>query len=241
MYRHNYLITFYLLTVKNRRFWMFHGRLPYCLAVRRQIAFEIKTCVPYHRPIPMSVSHQSRQSNSTRHCRSDLTFQMPRAQTCFVAIVEYFRIFRSAAASAAASDLWTGWGRLVWAKVSATVTSQLRDLPADQGTRVRPSGRFPSSLTSPVGSLLLEFRNCIVLFLLVLPHQLRLVWFITSQVYYKIIHMCTCLLLISPRHSILCAILLLHPSVQIYRLRMRCTIGCWSSWTTECTAHNLGE
>ena len=38
--------------------------------------------------------------------------------------------------------------------------------------------------------------------------------------------MCMCLLLISPRHSIRCAILLLHPSVQIYRLRMRCTIGC---------------
>ena len=73
---------------------------------------------------------------------------------CFVAIVAYFRIFLSAAASAAAPDRWTVWGRLVWAKVSATVTSQVRDLPADQGTRVRPSGRFPSSLTSPVGSLI---------------------------------------------------------------------------------------
>ena len=134
---------------------MFHGRRPHCLAVWRQIAFEINTCAPYHRPISISVYHQSRQSYLPRHCISDLyVSNATGTNMCFVAIVAYFRTFLSAAASAAAPDLWTVWGRLVWAKVSATVTSQVRDLPAYQGTIVIPSGRYPSSLTSPVGSMI---------------------------------------------------------------------------------------
>ena len=37
--------------------------------------------------------------------------------------------------------------------VSAIVTSQITHLPADYGTKVLPSGRLPSVLVNPVGSL----------------------------------------------------------------------------------------
>src|SRR6266536_434188 len=39
------------------------------------------------------------------------------------------------------------------ARVSATVTSQVRHLPRDQGINVTPSGLFPSERDSPAGSL----------------------------------------------------------------------------------------
>src|SRR5579872_6631301 len=42
---------------------------------------------------------------------------------------------------------------LLAASVSVTVTSQLTHLPSDQGIWVTPSGRFPSDLTNPCGSL----------------------------------------------------------------------------------------
>ena len=37
--------------------------------------------------------------------------------------------------------------------VSVIVTSQINNLPADHGTKVLPSGRLPSVLVNPVGSL----------------------------------------------------------------------------------------
>ena len=39
------------------------------------------------------------------------------------------------------------------AYVSGTVTSHASDLPQDHGTKVAPSGLFPSDLHSPTGSL----------------------------------------------------------------------------------------
>src|SRR6218665_1456405 len=39
------------------------------------------------------------------------------------------------------------------ARVSMTVVSQAKQLPPSQGIRVTPSGRFPSDLTRPTGSL----------------------------------------------------------------------------------------
>ena len=43
--------------------------------------------------------------------------------------------------------------RYEFAMVSITVTSQTAHLPELQGTRVMPSGRFPSDLDKPTGSL----------------------------------------------------------------------------------------
>src|SRR6218665_2485283 len=68
-------------------------------------------------------------------------------------IAMYLANFLSAAISAAAP---AASADLAWydsARVSMTVASQAKHLPASHGIRVTPSGRFPSDLTRPIGSL----------------------------------------------------------------------------------------
>src|ERR1700759_5392008 len=66
---------------------------------------------------------------------------------------EYFTSFLPEALSAALPGSWDVMGRWDAAKVSATVTSHIKFFPACQGMRVIPSGRLPSVLESPDGSL----------------------------------------------------------------------------------------
>ena len=61
-------------------------------------------------------------------------------------------VHRSFSAAAQANDEMNWICEAV--KVSGTVTSQTRGLPRVQGTRVAPSGLFPSCLRRPIGSLL---------------------------------------------------------------------------------------
>ena len=65
----------------------------------------------------------------------------------------YLVCLRSAARSAAAPGVMDV--RALWeaANVSGQVTSHVRHLPTFQGTSVIPSGRFPSDLKRPIGSL----------------------------------------------------------------------------------------
>ena len=72
---------------------------------------------------------------------------------CVLVIDAYFKVLRSAAASAAPPILVAVTEKSEDANVSTTVASHVKHLPACQGTRVRPSGRFPSPRNNPVGSL----------------------------------------------------------------------------------------
>src|SRR5579872_6687576 len=72
-------------------------------------------------------------------------------------IFEYFCSFFPAATSAADPVIELDPATLLAASVSVTVTSQLTHLPSDQGIWVTPSGRFPSDLTNPCGSLTREY------------------------------------------------------------------------------------
>ena len=72
---------------------------------------------------------------------------------CDLASSEYLVSFLSEAFSAAPPACCDVVGRWDVASESATVTSQMRLLPACQGISVTPSGRLPSVLESPEGSL----------------------------------------------------------------------------------------
>ena len=73
---------------------------------------------------------------------------------CDVARAEYFLILSSAAASAAEPERCTEWLRLLGARVSITVTSEVRHLPDDHGMSVRPSGWRSVPGIRPVGSFI---------------------------------------------------------------------------------------
>ena len=66
---------------------------------------------------------------------------------------EYLVSFLSEADSAAPPACWDVMGRYDVASESTIVTSQIKLLPACQGIKVIPSGRLPSVLDSPDGSL----------------------------------------------------------------------------------------
>jgi len=74
-----------------------------------------------------------------------------KKNTSFTAKAVYFVISREAAPSAAVPEETDV--RYDVASVSATVTSHIRQHPLLHGMRVIPSGRFPSDLASPDGSL----------------------------------------------------------------------------------------
>ena len=65
----------------------------------------------------------------------------------------YLVIFLFAAASAAAPGVCDDIGRYDCAIVSVTVTSHVTHLPLFHGINVTPSGRLPSVLNRPDGSL----------------------------------------------------------------------------------------
>lgn len=67
--------------------------------------------------------------------------------------VAYFVSFLAAAELAAPAGETEVEMRWDAARVSATVTSQIKLLPACQGIKVRPSGLLPSDLDRPDGSL----------------------------------------------------------------------------------------
>ena len=66
---------------------------------------------------------------------------------------EYFVVLRVAASSAADPASRAAAATYESANGQMTVTSQVRGFPASQGTRERPSGRFPSDRLRPSGSL----------------------------------------------------------------------------------------
>ena len=65
----------------------------------------------------------------------------------------YFDILRTAAASAAEPESDAVAERYDDASKSTTVASHVRHRPFYHGTNVRQLGRFPSSLSNPVGFL----------------------------------------------------------------------------------------
>ena len=65
---------------------------------------------------------------------------------------EYLQAFASSAFDAAVPASEAERRMLVAANVSTQVASQTRDFPWENGTRVRPSGRFPSPRSRPAGS-----------------------------------------------------------------------------------------
>src|SRR6218665_495935 len=68
-------------------------------------------------------------------------------------IAVYLADFLSAAISAAVPAASADLARHDSARVSMTVASQAKHLPPSHEIRVTPSGRFPSDLTRPTGSL----------------------------------------------------------------------------------------
>src|SRR5208282_310003 len=64
----------------------------------------------------------------------------------------YFVVFRVSASLATTPEPRTAWFKWLAASVSGQVKSQTRQRPWAQGRTVRPSGRFPSSRHSEVGS-----------------------------------------------------------------------------------------
>ena len=64
-----------------------------------------------------------------------------------------FDVLRVAAASAAEPESEDVAERYDGASESTTVASHVRHQPFCHGSNVRPSGRFPSSLSNPDGSL----------------------------------------------------------------------------------------
>ena len=69
----------------------------------------------------------------------------------------YFDLSRAAAASAAEPGSEEVAERYDGASESTIVASHVRHLPFCHGTNVRPSGRFPSSLSNPDGSMAVLF------------------------------------------------------------------------------------
>src|SRR6218665_2225546 len=69
-------------------------------------------------------------------------------------IAVYLADFLSAAISAAAPAASADLAQYDSARMSMTVASQAKHLPPSNGIRVTPSGRFPSDLTRPTGSLM---------------------------------------------------------------------------------------
>ena len=68
-----------------------------------------------------------------------------------------FLVAASSAAVAAVIDVNAKWKS---ARVSTTVTSHTADLPACQGTLMKPSGRLLSVRSSPAGSLVNGTSAC---------------------------------------------------------------------------------
>ena len=68
-------------------------------------------------------------------------------------MLEHFAVLRVAASSAAEPASRAAAATCELANGQMTVTSQVRGFPASQGTRERPSGRFPSDRLRPSGSL----------------------------------------------------------------------------------------
>jgi len=66
---------------------------------------------------------------------------------------EYFSVFLEAAISATAPAFMAALSTQEAANGLTTVTSQTSERPPCQGIKVSPSGRFPSCLSSPDGSL----------------------------------------------------------------------------------------
>ena len=65
----------------------------------------------------------------------------------------YFDLLRTAAASAAEPGSEEVAKKYDGASESTTLASHVRHRPFCHGTKVRPLGRFPSSLSNPDGSL----------------------------------------------------------------------------------------
>ena len=75
------------------------------------------------------------------------------AKMCVEVMSVYFVHFRSAARFAAELAITEMSFRYESENVSGTVTSLASGLPCDHGMSVAPSGRFPSVLDKPAGSL----------------------------------------------------------------------------------------
>ena len=73
----------------------------------------------------------------------------------------YFNIFRTAAASASLQGNEEVDERYDVAREFITVTYQMRHQPFCQGINVRPSECFLSSLSNPVGSLVIGTLECL--------------------------------------------------------------------------------
>ena len=69
------------------------------------------------------------------------------SKICVLAKHKYVSFLRAAASSAAESAA----AKYEDAGVQITVTSQVSGLPCAHGTKVRPSGRFPSKRDRPLG------------------------------------------------------------------------------------------
>src|ERR1051325_4296750 len=109
----------------------------------------------------------SRRSPDTAAMRLPRSLKKPRAlafigprvshetgmKRCEFVNPMYFASFLSAAMSAAPPAVVEVVGRCETASVSAMVTSHIRLLLPCQGISVRPSGRLPSDLDRPDGSL----------------------------------------------------------------------------------------
>ena len=82
---------------------------------------------------------------------------------CVLAEHEYLSSLRAAASAAAKPAVWDAAAKYEDADVQITVTSQESGLPCAHGTKVRPSGRFPSKRDRPLGSLVIGVPVVIII------------------------------------------------------------------------------
>ena len=128
------------------------------MALQRCMAMEMR----WNKNDPSRVSPVAavilRPSSARKHCPESLIG--PRdskangQKMCDRDRSVYFAIFFVAAVSAALPAVREVEARYDAARVSATVTSQVRHLPACHGICVRPSGLFPSDRSRPIVSLM---------------------------------------------------------------------------------------
>ena len=77
------------------------------------------------------------------------------SKICVLAKHEYIFSLRAASSSAAEPAVCDAEAMYGAADVQITMTSQVSGFPCTHGTKVRPSGRFPSERDRPFGSLVI--------------------------------------------------------------------------------------
>jgi len=142
------------ITADSRREWMSRGATRYWIVALGWTDVEIKKPSPAHRQIvDWSFLPEDVRSHKPTYW-SGWAFQQRLAQSESLLLEQYNICLSSWQLLVLLLILLLGQLRLHYesARRQTTVTSQTRDFPLRHGTKVSPSGRFPSDRHKPCGS-----------------------------------------------------------------------------------------